>query len=405
MIYTEYGRTGLKVSTVGFGGMRFDESKSNAENAQLLLYAQSKGINYFDTAPTYCKDTSEDIFGIAMKQMRDTRDEYYVTTKGMPVDFNTADKARKAVEKSLKRLKLDRIDFYHVWCIRRMDQYQLAMKRRGQYEGLMKCKEEGLIGNIVISTHLPGAEIKQIIEKREFEGVLMGINILNFPYRWEGIQAACDAGLGVVAMNPLGGGLIPQHEKQLAFLAGPNETRHGHPAHDSTARPVPSGVEGMAVPHRETPTEAALRFCINAPQITVTLVGFTTRAHIDMACRIADEARPLGDADLERIRNRVSENMNALCTGCGYCLKSCPRNIPVPNYMQVYNDKLFQGLDDKAMLEKMKLHHEWYLLADRLADSGDCVECAACENVCTQHLNIIERLKQISGWEKQLAGR
>lgn len=118
MIYSVYGRTGLKVSAVGFGGMRFDESKSNEENAELLLYVHSKGINYFDTAPTYCSDTSEDIFGIAMKQMRDRRDEYYVTTKGMPVDFNTADKARAAVEKSLKRLNVDKIDFYHVWCIR-----------------------------------------------------------------------------------------------------------------------------------------------------------------------------------------------------------------------------------------------------------------------------------------------
>lgn len=377
MIYSVYGRTGLKVSAVGFGGMRFDESKSNEENAELLLYAHSKGINYFDTAPTYCSDTSEDIFGIAMKQMRDRRDEYYVTTKGMPVDFNTADKARAAVEKSLKRLNVDKIDFYHVWCIRRMDQYQLAMKRRGQYEGLMRCKEEGLIGNIVISTHLSGAEIRQIVEKREFEGVLLGVNILNFPYRWEGIQAAYEAGLGVVAMNPLSGGLIPQHEKQLAFLGNGSET----------------------------PTEAALRFCINAPQITVTLVGFSTREHIDMACRIADAAKPFSGADIARIRQHVSKNMDALCTGCGYCMTSCPQNIPVANYMQVYNEKQFLNLDEKAMLGKMKLQHEWYLLANRKADSGDCVECGACESACTRHLNIIERLKEMAGWERQLAGR
>ncbi|MBE0534738.1 MAG: aldo/keto reductase [Phycisphaerae bacterium] len=374
MIYTNYGRTGAKVSAVGFGGMRFDESKSNEENAELLLYAQSKGINYFDTAPTYCSDTSEDIFGIAMKQMRDTRDAYHVTSKGMPVEFNTADKARKAVEKSLKRLNLERIDFYHVWCIRRMDQYELAMKKGGQYQGLMKCKKEGLIGNIVISTHLPGPQIKQILAKDEFEGILLGVNVLNFPYRWEGIQAAHDAGLGVVAMNPLSGGLIPQHQDQLAFLAGPNET----------------------------PTEAALRFCISAPQITVTLVGFTTREQIDTACRIADEARPFSDADIERVRTHVSENMNALCTGCGYCLKSCPQNIPIANYMQVYNEKLFLNLDDKAMLAKMKFNHDWGLLVDRCADSGYCVECGACENVCTQHLNIMERLKEIAAWENTL---
>ncbi len=93
MIYTEYGKTGAQVSAVGFGGMRFDESKSNEENAELLLHARSKGINYFDTAPEYCSDTSEDIFGIALKQMADSRSHYYVSTKGMPTSFDTADKA------------------------------------------------------------------------------------------------------------------------------------------------------------------------------------------------------------------------------------------------------------------------------------------------------------------------
>ncbi len=69
MRYVEYGKTGKKVSVVGFGGMRFDLNKSNEENAELLKYANAKGINYFDTAPGYCKDRSEDIFGIALQDM------------------------------------------------------------------------------------------------------------------------------------------------------------------------------------------------------------------------------------------------------------------------------------------------------------------------------------------------
>lgn len=371
MIYREYGKTGAKVSVVGFGGMRFDESKSNEENAQLLLYAQSKGINYFDTAPIYCSDTSEDIFGVALKQMAESRDSYYISTKGMPEDCDTADKARAAVEKSMKRLNVEKIDFYHVWCVRRVDQYQLAMKKGGQYEGLLRCKEEGLIGNIVISTHLSGPQIKKIIEKNEFEGILLGVNILNFPYRWEGIQTAYEANLGVVGMNPLSGGLIPQYEHKFAFLARDNET----------------------------PTQAALRFCIMCPQITVTLVGFTTKEHINTACRIAKAAKPFTDEDIENVRVHVSENMNALCTGCGYCVKCCPENIPVANYMQIYNEKPLFGRPEKEMVEKLEFNHKWALLADRLADAGDCVKCDACEQVCTQHLNIKERLEEIDAWE------
>ena len=377
MIYSEYGRTGAQVSVVGFGGMRFDQSKSNEENAQLLLYAQSKGINYFDTAPGYCSDTSEDIFGIALKQMADTRDSYCVSTKGMPTSINTADMARRAVEKSIRRLNVDKIDFYHVWCIRTVDQYELAMKKGGQYEGLLRCRDEGLLDNIVISTHLPGPQIENILRRKEFEGVLLGVNILNFPYRWQGVQAAHELGLGVVAMNPLSGGLIPKHQKQLAFLS------HGG----------------------QTPAEAALRFCMNCDQITVTLVGFTSKEHIDAACRVAEAAEPYTDEDIDRVRAHVSENMNSLCTGCGYCMQSCPENVPIANYMQIYNEKPLLKRTDREMREKIADNRIWGLLVDRAADAGDCVECAACEEACTQHLDIRERLKEIAGWEKKLHSR
>jgi uncharacterized protein len=374
MIYRQYGRTGANVSAVGFGGMRFDESKSNEENAELLLYAHSKGINYFDTAPSYCNDRSEDTFGIALKQMADRRDSLYVSTKGLPTVIDTADKARAAVEKSMKRLQVNKIDFYHVWCVRRMDHYERAIKSGGMYEGLRRCQEEGLIDHIAISTHLPGPQVATIVRKHEFDGVLLGVNILNFPYRWEGVEAAHEAGLGIVAMNPLSGGLIPRHAEKFAFLAN----------------------------GKETPTQAALRFCINCPQITVTLVGVTRKEHIDMACQVAEAAQPFSDQDLERVRARVSENMNALCTGCGYCLKSCPRNIPVANYMQVYNEKPLFGRTEKEMVMKIGGNYKWGLLVDRRANAGECIECGACEEACTQHLNIIERLKEIDAWEQTL---
>ena len=92
MIYKQYGKTGMQVSAVGFGGMRFDLTRSKEENAELLHYASSLGINYFDTAPDYCDEQSEDIFGIAFKDMPAP---FYVSTKAMPVYYDTADKARE----------------------------------------------------------------------------------------------------------------------------------------------------------------------------------------------------------------------------------------------------------------------------------------------------------------------
>lgn len=196
--------------------MRFDTSRSREENAEPVNYAFENGINYFDTAPDYCGGLSETIFGEAFKSM--PREEFLVSTKGMPTAFDTAAKARGAVESSLKQMDVEKIDFYHVWCLHKMDHYELAMRPGGQYEGLLKCKEEGLIDHIVFFSHQPGDEIRQILTDGNFDGVLMGVNILNFPYRWDGVEAANELGYGVVAMNPLAGGAIPDHEDRLEFL-------------------------------------------------------------------------------------------------------------------------------------------------------------------------------------------
>jgi len=383
MIYKTYGKTGVKVSAVGFGGMRFDTKLSKEKNAELLLYAREKGITYFDTAPFYCEDQSEDIFGIALKQMGKDRENIYVSTKGMPTSITTADEARAAVEKSLQRLNLDKIDFYFVWCVRTRAHYLKAMKKGGQYEGLLKCKEEGLIDHIAISSHLRGPDIRQIIERDEFEGVLLGVNILNFPYRWEGVQKAYENGMGVLAMNPLAGGQIPKHAENLTFLGTT----------------------------KETPTEAALRFCISCPQITVTLVGFTTKEQIDTASRVADTCESFAPADIDRIRKHIADGMDILCTGCGYCLKDtgaekqqgCPENIPISQYMQFYNQKLLFGKSDEEMIKQIDDQYKWQLLVGHKAKAGDCRECGWCEQVCTQHLNIIERLREIAEWEKEAA--
>ena len=249
------------------------------------------------------------------------------------------------------------------------------MKPGGLYEGLVRCKQEGKIRNIVVSSHMPGKQITQILSNDEFKGILLGVNIINFLYRWEGIQAAHDMGLGVVAMNPLAGGVIPGHEKQLAFLADVNET----------------------------PTEAALRFCIRCPQITITLNGFTTTEHIDAACKVANSSKPFTQEDIDRVSKHLSTNFDSLCTGCGYCMNNvCSKNIPIAGYMQYYNEKFLEDKDDKGMAEQLDFHYTWGLLVDHKAEAADCILCRQCEEVCTQHLDIMHRLKQICKWQEKI---
>jgi predicted aldo/keto reductase-like oxidoreductase len=171
-------------------------------------------------------------------------------------------------------------------------------------------------------------------------------------------------------MNPLAGGAIPSHEKEFAFLAGP----------------------------RETATQAALRFVIGCPEISVALVGFTTRAQVDEACALADCAAVVTAAVRERLRSHLGGNLNEICTGCGYC-DDCPVDIPIPAYMQFYNDKVMFGKSDDDMRKALGFHHDWGLLVGRKASAEACVTCGKCESACTQHLRISKWLETVAAWE------
>ena len=372
MKYSEYGKTGKFVSAVGFGGMRFDMEKSMEDNAELVKYAFDKGINYFDTAPGYFAGKSEQIYGMAFKDM--PRDKFFVSDKIMPTSINDAQGAYDKVRSFLDIMNITYIDFLHVWCLRKMEHFEMAMRPGALYDGLLRCKEEGLIKHIVFSSHQKGNEVEKVIESGKFEGVLMGINILNFPYRWPGVLAARKRNMGVVAMNPLAGGLIPQNENRLLFLASPGEA----------------------------PTEAALRFLIGNENITIALNGFTTREQVDTACRVADNAKPMTDDELEKIAARLSENSLEICTTCGYC-DICPKGIPIPKYMQIYNDKVLFNIPEKDFADRLEFHYGWGLLVEDLPEAKECIACGKCETACTQHLPIIKRLKEFAKLrEKQI---
>lgn len=371
MKYTPFGHTGQTVSILGFGGMRFDMERPERENIALIHHALDRGITYFDTAPKYCGGESEVLFG---KALRPHRGKVVLSTKGMPREYDTAKKAVAAVKASLKAMRTDVIDFYHVWCILKMEDYELAMRPGGQYEGLLRCQEEGLIRHILFSTHQQGPDIRRIIEQGHFAGVLLGMNILNFPYRWDGVVAARDHGLGTIAMNPLAGGTIPRHANRLQALC----TRPG-----------------------DTPTRAALRFALACPQIDITLNGFSTTDHIDEACAIADDATPLTDAEIEELHARLGSEMDAVCTGCGYC-EGCPVSIPVPAYMQVYNSRQMFKTPPAEMRKELDTHRKWGLLAGRGVDADACTGCGQCETRCTQHLPVIKRLRTLAKLEGEI---
>ncbi len=362
MYYKNYGDTSMRVSAIGMGCMRYNEEDIKAGRlekcAEVPLYALEKGINYFDTAPFYCDDKSEIITGMALSQV--DRSQFYISSKAnlnTTGDVVNAGTFRKRLETTLTRLKVDYLDFYHLWCLLSIDSYK--EQSDALYDFFVDAKREGLIKNIVFSAHMQGDELEQVIEKDLFKGMLIGYNALNYRFRQSGIEAAAEKGMGVVVMNPLGGGLIPENPGKFSYLT-----------------------EGTDL----NVAQAALRFVASHREITIALPGFTSKEHVDDAVKSVEDLVERPMAEICEAFADKGMAIDDLCTGCGYC-RGCPVDIDIPKYMDAYNEKIL----GKSIDSRLKYH--WNIPASK---AGDCAACGVCEQKCTQHLPIIERLAEIA---------
>lgn len=356
-----YGKTGKEISIIGCGGMRFPKPEKIDEMAELVVYAYERGINYFDTAPGYCRDKSEIIMGAAFKQM--PPGSFYVSTKSNKAD---GDALRKDLERSLRRMGLEKIHFFHIWCIVTLEAWR-QRQADGAVAAALQAQKEGLIEHLVVSSHLPGDQLAEMLKEGPFEGVTLGFCAINFPYRQKAVDLAARRNLGVVTMNPLGGGLIPRNAERFDFLRGPGDP---------------------------SVTAAALRFNVSHPAVTCALVGFSEKKHVDQAVEAVENFVPYDKARIRKIRKKILSSFNDLCTGCQYCLP-CPAGLDIPRLMEAYNWKILQD-DPDAIINRLAWH--WNLTPQA---AQACTLCGECEKRCTQHLPIRNRMKYIASLAKK----
>ena len=155
MLYKDYGTTGKQLSVIGCGGMRLPNHQNHAEGIAILHAARQAGITYFDTAPYYCDDQSEDIFGEALRSMPPSPLPLYTSSKCQQAHGS---EFRRGLEKSLSRLGVPQITFFHIWCV--MDPADWKSRiQGGALAAALQAKEEGLIGHVCVSTHMNGPQI------------------------------------------------------------------------------------------------------------------------------------------------------------------------------------------------------------------------------------------------------
>jgi uncharacterized protein len=360
MVYREYGRTGKKVSALGYGAMRlpFDDPDLSVE---LLRHGMDLGINYIDTAYGYGGEGRSETF--VGRAIAGRRDQVYVASKNPLWGDQTVEGWRQRLETTLERMQTDYIDFYKVvhglsWDVFTSTYEPILLPQ------VQKAQEEGLIRHICYSTHDSPENITKLVETGLFDGMLLQYNLLDRANE-EPIARAHELGMGVEIMGPVGGGRLGMASERL---------------------------EGL-VPSVQRVPELALRFVLANPNVTIAFSGMGERQQIDENVATASRDEALAVAELEAIKQALEQNKelaDLYCTGCGYCMP-CPQGVGIPQAFSAMNMHRVWGLTAHARHMYGHLGPE---NKEGLRQADVCIECGECEAKCPQKIQIIEQLKE-----------
>jgi predicted aldo/keto reductase-like oxidoreductase len=367
MQYKEFGKTGIKMSALGFGAMRLpmkDGGKivDDEKAVPIIQRAFELGVNYIDTAPYYCEKLSEVTVGKALKGWRD---KVYLSTKN-PIEDASGANWLVRLESSLKKLDVDYIDFYHMWGISLEAFKEKINVPDGPMEAALKAKADGLIKHISFSFHDKAENFAEIVDSGYFESVLMQYNLLDRSNE-KNIDYAHEKGLGVVIMGPVGGGRLGAPSPVIAELLKEKS---------------------------QSSAETALRFVLSNPHVNIALSGMGSLEMVEENVEVASREAHLTEEEKKSVMEMMGEHKKLAelyCTGCNYC-QPCPKEINIPHLFGLMNYHKVYGLTEYAKNEYKSLINGTAWVKTKLAN--DCIKCGQCEKKCPQKLSIIKQLAE-----------
>lgn len=322
MEYRILGKTGLKISRLGLGGIPIQ--RIDAEGTRTLLHQMmEKGVNYIDTARGYT--VSEEYLGYALEGIRD---KFVLATKSMARD--KASMARD-IDISCKNLRTDYIDLYQVHNPSMQD-LETVVAPGGALEALLEARSAGKIGHIGLTAH--SLEV--------FEKALTydWVETIMFPYNIVENQGealmhrAAEQNVGFIVMKPLAGGAIEDATLALRYLnqcqdvtvvipgmADEAELEQNLAAMEDTSPLTQQELDEMDTIRRSLGTQFCRRcnYCapctvgIQIPSVFL-MQGYLTRYNLE---------------DWARKRYATLEVKASACVQCGACETRCPYNLPI----------------------------------------------------------------------------
>jgi aryl-alcohol dehydrogenase-like predicted oxidoreductase len=333
------GRTGLKVTSVGFGCMI-------TSDPAVVERAVDLGINYFDTARVYRGGQNERMVGAALKAHRK---QVIISTK-----TQSRDKAGALahLETSLRELQTDYVD---IWFLH--DRGSAADITDGSLEALAEAKKQGKIRFGGLSTHGGHAEvIPAALKHKEIEVILTTYNFAMPASMEPVIRSIHLAGVGAVAMKVMAG----------SFRVDPN---YDYDRARSAIRKPGGGL-------------AALKWCLRSDFIHTTIPSIRDFEQLDENVRAMKE--PYTPADSQLLAARSERIRPLYCRMCGACRGACPQGLPVSDVIRFVSYAEGYG--------EFQLARENWLTLSEEQRAVRCADCARCTVECPNGVHIRDRL-------------
>ncbi len=329
MKYRRLGRTNIEVFPIAFGGIPIQRI-SEEEAIRVVRRAIELGVNLIDTARGY-RD-SEIKIGKAIKGINK---KVYISSKS---PNRTKDGIYEDIKISLKNLEVEKIDIYHLHGVNDKESFNKVFSSDGAYYGLLKAKEEGLIDFIAVSSHSTDL-LEELIATDRFDVVQLCYNFIETKVEEKIFSMALERDIGIIAMKPIGGGVLPNPKLALKFVL-------------------------------------QKEFIIPDP-------GMETIEEVEENVKIAMDPSPLTYEEWEEIERTRKELGQIFCRRCDYC-QPCPQGIPISVIIRA--DSFIKRLS------RDNISSGWFY--DAYLKAQNCTRCGKCLPRCPYGLPIPDLIEE-----------
>ena len=362
---------------LGFGLMRLPLTDANDKGSidiealkEMVDTFMEQGFTYFDTAWMYCAFKSENAVKEALID-RYPRDRYTLTTKLHASYLKTKEDRDRIFEEQRQKTGVDYFDYYLIHAI---DQELYSIYNEMDcFNWLIEKKKQGFVKHIGFSYHDSAEFLDQVLtEHPEMEFVQLQMNYLD----WESAEVqsrkcyevASKHGKPVIVMEPVKGGTLADV---------PAEVRESFAAYHPDLS-VPSW---------------AIRFVASLDNVAMVLSGMSNMEQLMDNISYMKEFVPMNAEETELVHKAaemIKDSIAIPCTGCSYCTEGCPMQIAIPDLFRVYNKS------KRGEITDVEANEEYRQLTESGGKARECLACGQCQVACSQHLEIINYLKDVA---------